>query len=863
MVRLTRLFWLSCLTALLLVDFHSAFGQSQPEGTHDGQQQNPHAESSGPLAGHSFHAEVFNEGPRQAAYLIDGTGVVDFPVSTENSSAQQFFNQGIGQLYGFWYFEAERSFRQAAALDSRCAMFYWGMAMANLKNPERAAKFIAQAKDRLDSASDREKLWIAAVEKFCTTKDAAEKEIPLETRAQQYTRDLEEIIFRQPSDIEAKAFLVGHLWENQRKELATVSHVAVDALLQQIFDVSPMHPAHHYRIHLWDQRDAKQALTSAAMCGPSGPGIAHMWHMPGHIYSGLHRYSDAVWQMEASARVDHQQMRKDQVLPDQIHNYAHNNEWLTRNLAKIGRVHDALALAENMLNLPRHPKYNSGSKGSGHYGRQRSLQVLASYQMWSELLDRAEKIFGDTSDDKSREREKQQQIGVAAAFAKQPDRLDAARLLLQNSLESVRAERATKLAAAETPAIEPESVTDSNSEIAEQPRSEAASAEAADKTAASEPSDVSPPVPPQVDVSDLDREIAELEKSLAAISSVEAAVAERWTEALELAEKSAGIDGLWKAEWQAHAGLAKQAWETVTNEVNNRPNDTVPLAVKVFVGYVLLTRNETSTDQTTPATVSEANENNSNDTDNSRDTDAITNSDKATTEQSNEQEVAPIVTIEMLKAEFDKLRTVAAQADLDAPLLTRLERVATHLGLPADWRLPQEPASDVGQRPDLESLGPIHWTPPIASAIAVKDAQGTETNVLASTGKSKIVLFYLGFGCLHCMEQLQKFSPQTEAFSQQNMEVIGVSSESLELLQQGLKNYQEPLSIPLHSDDQRQAFKAFRCYDDFENQPLHGTFLIAPDGQVLWQDIGHEPFMDVEFLKTESKRLLEVWQGRE
>ena len=35
-------------------------------------------------AGHSFHGEAFNEGPRQAAYLMPGLGRVDFPVSTTN-----------------------------------------------------------------------------------------------------------------------------------------------------------------------------------------------------------------------------------------------------------------------------------------------------------------------------------------------------------------------------------------------------------------------------------------------------------------------------------------------------------------------------------------------------------------------------------------------------------------------------------------------------------------------------------------------------------------------------------------------------------------------------------------------------------
>ena len=69
------------------------------------------------LQGHSFHGEAFNEGPRQKAYLMGGTGNVRFDVTTESELAQKFINQGVGQLHGFWDLEAERSFRQAAALD--------------------------------------------------------------------------------------------------------------------------------------------------------------------------------------------------------------------------------------------------------------------------------------------------------------------------------------------------------------------------------------------------------------------------------------------------------------------------------------------------------------------------------------------------------------------------------------------------------------------------------------------------------------------------------------------------------------------------------------------------------------------------
>ena len=71
--------------------------------------------------GHSMHGEAFNEGPRQAAYLMAEPAAVEFPVTTSDPLAQMMFDQGVGQLHGFWYFEAERSFRQVAALDPDCA----------------------------------------------------------------------------------------------------------------------------------------------------------------------------------------------------------------------------------------------------------------------------------------------------------------------------------------------------------------------------------------------------------------------------------------------------------------------------------------------------------------------------------------------------------------------------------------------------------------------------------------------------------------------------------------------------------------------------------------------------------------------
>src|ERR1043165_5141599 len=115
------------------------------------------------LPGHSYHGEIFDEGPRQKAYLMTGTGNVRFPITTRSAQAQKFFEQGVGQLHGFWYFEAERSFRQVTLLDPDCAMAYWGMAMANWENEQRAAAFIKNARPLLRNTSRREQLYIESV----------------------------------------------------------------------------------------------------------------------------------------------------------------------------------------------------------------------------------------------------------------------------------------------------------------------------------------------------------------------------------------------------------------------------------------------------------------------------------------------------------------------------------------------------------------------------------------------------------------------------------------------------------------------------------------------------------------------------
>src|SRR5262252_3981807 len=60
--------------------------------------------------------------------LFDDLGSHHHAVSTTNEMAQKYFDQGLRLIFGFNHDEAERAFREAARLDPRPAMAWWGVA---------------------------------------------------------------------------------------------------------------------------------------------------------------------------------------------------------------------------------------------------------------------------------------------------------------------------------------------------------------------------------------------------------------------------------------------------------------------------------------------------------------------------------------------------------------------------------------------------------------------------------------------------------------------------------------------------------------------------------------------------------------
>ena len=722
------------------------------------------------LAGHSFHGEAFNEGPRQKAYLMEGTGNVDFPVTTKCEEAQAFFNQGIGQLHGFWYFEAERSFRQVALIDPDCAMAYWGMAMANFSNDKRAPGFIAEAVKRKEGVTPREKLWIEGLDEYIK---GAKKNA--KSAKQKFIKKLEAIIHEYPDDIEAKAFLVVRLWQFKR-DLPISSHLAVDALLEQIFAANPMHPAHHYRIHLWDYEKADRALKSAALCGQSGPSIAHLWHMPGHIFSRLKRYGDAVWQQEASSRADHAHMIRDGVLPDQIHNYAHNQEWTIRNLIHIGRSHDAFALASNLIDNPQHPKYNTLAKRgkSASYGRTRLLQVLEKFEMWDELIRLSHTMYLEPSDIKTEQEKRLRALGVAYYEKGNFEKVVQHMVELQARMASAKKEQTSEGSKA---AADAKKAKKSKEDI------EKAKTEAEKK---------------------FDSRIRNLKASIAELSACVAILTGTNESAKTLLGETSGISKDRLARLYLSIGDKEKAEKLAEESVKSSENQVLPLANQVHILH------------------------------------SIGKPEKA-------------------KEAFTKLIEISAHIDdLSKTPFQRLKPIAKEFKFPEDWRKELVIADDVGERPPLDSIGPLLYEPLPAKDWSLPNGDNQPIRLKDYKGRPVIVIFYLGAGCLHCVEQLETFAPMTQQFTDAGISLVGISTDNVTGLKDSLNKFKVDgkFPFPLASDHQLNIFKKYRTFDDFENQPLHGTFLIDQAGLVRWYDISYEPFTEAEFLLKEAKRLI-------
>jgi peroxiredoxin len=196
-----------------------------------------------------------------------------------------------------------------------------------------------------------------------------------------------------------------------------------------------------------------------------------------------------------------------------------------------------------------------------------------------------------------------------------------------------------------------------------------------------------------------------------------------------------------------------------------------------------------------------------------------------------------------------RLEYVWSQAD---PNLKWLEEVRK-LGLNAK-PIAETPEKERTYQPkDLDGLGPMNWRPFAAPALQVLNVQGKPVKLKDYAGKNVLLVFFLGDACVHCVGQLKSINEKASDFEEQDTVVLAVCSATPAAIKESTKL--EKVGVTFLSDTKHENARRFSSYDDFEEIELHSTILIDKKGSVRWKRTGGDPFMNIEFLLNELKRI--------
>jgi peroxiredoxin len=156
------------------------------------------------------------------------------------------------------------------------------------------------------------------------------------------------------------------------------------------------------------------------------------------------------------------------------------------------------------------------------------------------------------------------------------------------------------------------------------------------------------------------------------------------------------------------------------------------------------------------------------------------------------------------------------------------------------------------------------WEPRVMPPLPFLDPDGRATPLTAFRGKAVVLVFYLGIGCVHCIDQLKAFAPLANDYAQAGITIIAAGTDSAAGLKETLGAVVAGETAPflMVSDEKLHAFREAGVFDDLTQKPVHGTFLIDREGRILWRNVSTGPFMATRNLLEEAKRVLALDPGK-
>jgi tetratricopeptide (TPR) repeat protein len=228
---------------------------------------------------------------------LTGWGNYKWKITTSSDSTQFYFNQGINMYYAFHTLESRASFNKAIRFDSSCAMAWYGKALAygptiNDGNGFRATAEAERAGEKsrsyVSSCNSIEKALIWAIGKRYSLDTSAD----LKTLQLRYSHAMKQVTGLFPGNADvwtlyADALMLEHPWDLYDKNLAPKPWTSgITKALVQALALAPLHPgANHYMVHTMEgSLHPEKATPNAEILVTLMPDVAHISHMPSHIY---------------------------------------------------------------------------------------------------------------------------------------------------------------------------------------------------------------------------------------------------------------------------------------------------------------------------------------------------------------------------------------------------------------------------------------------------------------------------------------------------------------------------------------------------------------------------------------------------
>jgi tetratricopeptide (TPR) repeat protein len=278
-------------------------------------------------------------------------------VTTKDSLAQRYFDQGLRLTYAFNHAEAIRAFDEAARIDPECAMCYWGKALAlgpNINAPMDSASGVrayaaVQKALAASGASERERTLIRAL----ATRYASVPPINRAGLDSAYARAMRDVVQRHPKDLDAATLYAEALMDLSPWSYWTSTGAPrpdtpeILAQLERVLATNPSHPgACHYYIHAVEAAHPQRAVACAERLAALMPAAGHLVHMPAHIYIRVGRWNDAITANQHAVHADESYIADQRVKGFYtVAYYPHNYHFLGFAATMAGRSASAVEAA--------------------------------------------------------------------------------------------------------------------------------------------------------------------------------------------------------------------------------------------------------------------------------------------------------------------------------------------------------------------------------------------------------------------------------------------------------------------------------------------------------------------------------------